>query len=141
MGVNVIQVQPFRLRIDLEEATQLARGRYHAVHVDLVWFALADQPAGRMPDDGNVAVLHGPHHPLGLGLARQIEERMHRGHDHVEFRKRRIRQIEAAVLENIDLDALEDREVLELGIELVDRANLPRHPRRIEAVRHATRRL
>ena len=53
--------------------------------------------------------------------------------------KHGIRQIEAAILENIDLDAFEDREACAFAVDAVDLADLLADARRIEAVRHGRR--
>ena len=79
---------------------------------------------------------HRANDALGLRLARKVEERVHRGHDNVQLRQGRIRQIEAAIFQNVDFDAFEDREPFELDVELVHFANLARDPGRIEAMRH-----
>ena len=125
--MDIIQIQPVRLRIDLDTASQIVRRRKNAIHVDFIWFALADQAASRMAENGEMTVPHRAYHAFGLRLARKIKKRVHRSDHHVQLFERRIRQIEAAILENIDLNALEDGETLELGVQLVDFADLPCH--------------
>src|SRR5487761_2380708 len=134
--MDIVQIQPVRLRIDLDTASQIVRCRKNTIHVDIVGFAFADQAAGGVAENRDMAVLYRPYHAFGLRLARKIKKRVYRGHHYIQLFKRRIRQIEAAVLENIDLDTLEDGEAFELDVELVDLADLPRYARRIEPVRH-----
>lgn len=54
MDMDVVQVEPVRLGVDLEMAPQVASRDEDAIHVDVVGFALADQPPGRMAEDGHV---------------------------------------------------------------------------------------
>ena len=58
-------------------AAKAASGGNDTLHVDVIWLALADQPAGRMTQDRDVPVLHGADDAIGLGIARQIEVRVH----------------------------------------------------------------
>lgn len=81
-------------------------------------------------------VLHGADDAVRLDLARQVEERVHRGHHHVELGQGRIGQVEPAVLEDVDLDALEDRRAGRFFVQPVDFPDLARHPARVEAMGH-----
>ena len=74
MGMDVVQIEPIRLRIDLQAACQIVRGRNNAIHVDVIGLAFADQSAGRMTENGDVAVFQRAHHAIGLRLARKVEK-------------------------------------------------------------------
>ncbi len=50
-GVGGPQVEPVRLRVDLEERAVLGAGGDERLDVEVVALALADQAAGRVPDD------------------------------------------------------------------------------------------
>ena len=73
------------LGVDFQIAPKRTRRGDHALHVDVVRLALADQAPRGMRDDGDVRIVHGTDHALGLRLARQIEIRVYGGHDDVEL--------------------------------------------------------
>ena len=104
--VDVVQIQPIRFGIDLEMASAVMRGGDDAIHIDFIGLALADQSPGRMRENGDVTIFHGAYDAICLFLTRQIEVRVHRRHHDVQLRQARVRQVETAVLEDIDLDSL-----------------------------------
>ena len=61
---------------------------------------------------------------------------VHRADHQIEPRQHLVRQVEAAVFEDVHLDALEQGDAVEFAVEAVDLVALPRQPQRIEAVRH-----
>ena len=93
--MDIIQIKPVRLRIDIDKASQIARRRKHTIHVDIVGSAHADQTAGRVTENRDMAVLHRPYHAFGLRLARKIKKRVYRGHHYVQLFDRKS-AIEAA---------------------------------------------
>ena len=86
-----------------------ARGE-HVVGVEAALRALADQPPGAVPEDVDVRVGDGPHHPLGHLLAVHAQLGVHAGDDDVEAGEQVVVVVEQAVLEDVDLHAREDAE-------------------------------
>jgi hypothetical protein len=83
--VDVVQVAPVRVRVDLEEGACLRRLRCHAVQVERVRLPPLDQPAGRMPDQVDERMLHRAHHALGLLLLGEPERRVEARDDPIEL--------------------------------------------------------
>ncbi len=81
-------------------------------------------------------MIHRAQDALGLFGARQVEAAVHRAHHQIEPRQHRIRQVEAAVFEDVHLDALEQRDAVQLGVEAVDLVALARQLQRVKTVRH-----
>ena len=69
-------------------------------------------------------------------LARQIEIGMDGGHDDIELGQACIRQVKAAVLEDVDLNPFENGKTVQLRVHAIDLAALPAEPRRVKAMRH-----
>ena len=63
---------------------------------------------------------------LGLFDARQLKAAVHRTHHQIKPLQYGIRQIEAAILEDVDLDALEQGDAAQLIIETVNLVTLSR---------------
>ena len=72
------------MRVEFDEAAALAGMAQHAQEVDVVGFALADQPARRMRQDAEVPLVDGAQQPLGLPRARQVEAVVHGTDDEVQ---------------------------------------------------------
>jgi len=66
---------------------------------------------------------------------RQVEAAVHRAHHQVEPRQHCIRQVEAAVFEDVHLDALEQRDAVQFCVKAVDLVALARQLQRVESVR------
>jgi hypothetical protein len=108
------------LGVDLEMAAILACRSDHALHVDFNGLTLANQTTCRVTNNGDVAVPHGADDTISLGLAGQVEMRVH-GRDHdIELGQGRIGQIEGSVFEDIDLDTLENGNAMQALIESIE---------------------
>src|ERR1035437_4178898 len=83
VGMDVIQIQPIRLRVDLQVASQVVRGRYDAIHIDVIGLARADQPAGRMAENGDMAVLVCTEYLIQHGRGEQTGYTGGWGHFHI----------------------------------------------------------
>lgn len=69
LGMDIDQIQPVGLGIDLEKTAALARGGDHPLDVDVIGIALPDQAAGRMRQDRDMAVVERADDPLRLRLS------------------------------------------------------------------------
>src|SRR6516162_6576866 len=108
----------------------LAGSGNDGLHVDIVSVALADQPAGWMGNDRDMAIVHRANDALGLSLAGEIELIMHSSHDQIEPGQDLVRQIKAAIGEDVDFSPLEHGEAIELVAQFVDFVDLTPQPRR-----------
>ena len=108
--------------------------RDQAIEIERIGVSLADQAPGRMPQNGQVAIVHGADDPLGLCGGGKIEIGMYRRHHDIEARQDRVRQVELAVGQDVDLDALQNRDPVELFVQPVDLGDLLRQPSGVEAV-------
>ena len=86
-------------------------------HVDVVRLALGDETPRRMRQNGEMRPLHRAQDALGLLLARQVELAVNGGDDEIELAQHVVGKIELAVVENIDLDALEQLRAALAGID------------------------
>ncbi len=62
-GVDVAQVEPIGLRVDLEERAGGERRRNHPLEVDVGARAPVDLAGGQMADAVHVRIVHGGEHP------------------------------------------------------------------------------
>ena len=111
--------------------------REHLVEIDRIRLAAIDDPAGRMGDDRDVWILERAENPLGDLLARLLLAVVNAGDHPIALGQHIVRQIHAALFEDVALDAFEHDEVVELVVELVDFLPLFAEPGRVEAVGHA----
>src|SRR5579875_4102548 len=105
-----------------------------ALHIQLIRSALFDEAAGWMAYNCDVPVVHCANHAFSLLITRQIELVVDGGDNDIEPCQDLIRQVEAAVGQNVNLHALEHCKIMELCVELVDFINLPGEPPGIQAV-------
>src|SRR4029077_7735705 len=126
MGMDVVEIEPSGLCVDFEMTAKLAGGGDDALHVDLIRLPLADQPEGGMTENSDIAISHGADDAIRLRLARQIEIGVD-GRDHeVELGQDCVRQVEASVPEDINLDPLENCDAVEPLIQSIDFPGLTR---------------
>ncbi len=116
-GMRVAQVEPVRLRVDLEEGAGAERGLDDAPEVEVRRRPPVDLAAGRMPDRVDVGALHRRDDPFGHVAA---ERGMDRGDDPVARGEQLVRHVERAVGADVDLDPLEHGEGCEPLVERVD---------------------
>ena len=115
--VRVTEVEPVRLRVDLEEGSGLSGLLDDALDVHVGRAANVDLPRREVTDHVDVRVVHGREHPLG-GVA--IERAVQGGDHPVALDEVLVRQRERAVDADVHLDPLEDSERLQPLVERVD---------------------
>jgi len=91
--------------IEFEGAAPRAGTANDAQHVHVVGLAASQQAACGMGQQLEMRVVHGLQDALGLAGAGKLEAGMDRSDHHVEARKNRVGQIQAAVLQDVHLDA------------------------------------
>ncbi len=116
--MDVGEIEPVRLPVDLEEDAGLERLADHALDVDVPRAARADPPSCEMTNAIDIRVLHRLEHALGRAVLLRL---MHGRDDPVELLQILFRDIDLAVGADVRLDAVEDRE---LRIPLADRLDL-----------------
>src|SRR5438477_113709 len=135
-GERVGQVHALGVPIELERAPMGHAGAYHGVEVEAVGLALAEHASGGMADRVHPGVLgriHQSPRQLFLGLGEAVVDGRH---DVVRFGEHVVGKIELAVLEDVELDALQDREAATRRVPLVDRPPLLAEPFGVEPQRH-----
>jgi hypothetical protein len=85
-------------------------------------------PAGAVPEHVHVRAGDGRKHALGHRPGRHPQFGVHAGHDDVEPCEQIFALIEAAVLEDVDLDPAENPERREVGVQLLDERELLHQP-------------
>ena len=110
-----VEVEPPGCALISRKQPRSCARRDHPLHVDRVGLALADQAAGRVGEDVEVRVVHRAQHALGLLRGRQLELAVDRRDDEVELAEDVVRQVELAVLQDVDLDALQHRDARQLA--------------------------
>jgi hypothetical protein len=116
------------MRVEFQEAAALAGLAHHARQVDVAGGSLVDEPPGRVGQDAEAGLVHGAQQPLGLLLACQVEAVMDGAHDNIQPSQEVIGQVERAVLQNVNLHALEQDDAAQPGVEFVNAVNLAREP-------------
>ncbi len=134
LTVGIQQIQPFRMRIQFQEAATISGFTNNTQHVNIIECTPLQQASCRMCQQREVRMLHGAQYPLGLFGARQIKAAMHRTNYHIELCQSAIRQIQATIFQNIHLNTLEQGNTLQLGIQLFNFIALLRQPQRIQTV-------
>ena len=115
-GVNVAQVEPVRLRVDLEEGAGLEGLLDHPLDVDLHRPADVQLPAGQVADAVDIRVVERPEDALGRA---SVEARVDRRHHPVEPGQGLVVDVELAVHPDVHLDPFQDPERLESGVQPV----------------------
>ncbi len=88
-----------------------------------------------MGQDAEAALVHGTQQPVGLLVAREIERGMDGADDEVQAPQDIVGQVEATVLQDVDLHAFEHREAVEVSVERVDAIDLLREAAGVQPVR------
>ena len=111
-GVDVIEVEPHRIGVDLQRHAGLRGGGQDGVHVQVGALAAADQTAGRVADDVDVRIPDGRDHaPCDL-FALLTEPDVHGGDDDVEPRQRLVIEVQRAIRLDLHLDPVEDGQAI-----------------------------
>ena len=113
--VGVFQIEAIGRRVALHGHSAAACGIQDALHVVGHGVTPQQDAPGGMPDDLHVGILDGRKHTLGDGGAVEIHEGVNRRDHDIEFGEDLVRQIEAAIFEDIDLDTREDANAIHLG--------------------------
>jgi len=116
--------------VDLDRLVEVRAHAEHEIGVErrLGPAAAHDHPAGAVTEDVGVRARHRRHHAVGHRLLGHAQLRVHaRDHD-VELGEEVVVLVERAVLEDVDLDAGEDAERCELGVERVHDVELLAQP-------------
>ena len=92
--------------------------------------------AGAVPEDVGVGALDGGQHAARHGTAVHGQLGVDAGHDHVEAGQEILVLVETTVLEDVDLDAGEDAERRQFGVELGHDVELPAQALGVEPVGH-----
>ena len=127
-----------RMGVELQQLAVLAGGLHHRVEVDLVGLSLEQHAAGRMGKARDVRIGQGAEHAAGDLLARLLLAVMDAGDHPIGLGQHVVGQVEPAALEDVDLDAFEDRDAVEPLVELVDFGPLLAGPARRPGRRPST---
>ena len=119
-GVDVVQVEPIALTIDLERHAVACRGRHDRLDIQGIGLTLENEPPGRMAEDVHIRVFDRLKEPLGHLLPILIERLVHRRDDEVEGGEAVVGEIERAVGADVAFDAGEQADAEPFG---VDRAH------------------
>ena len=77
LAMHVVEVEPGRICVQLQETSARFCAFHHAVEVHRVAWPLPEQPPGRMRKDGAITVIHGAQDALGLSFFVEIELVVH----------------------------------------------------------------
>jgi len=136
LAIPVGQVKTDRMSIHFQKAAPLPRMADQARHVHIVRRPFIDEPAGWMGQDCEIGMVHGMHDPLGLLLPGKSEAAVDGPHDQIETAQVFIGKIEAAILQNIDFDPLQQHDPAQSRIQSIDLLDLFEQPLGIEAFCH-----
>ena len=140
LGVHVVEIEPLRLGVDLEQNTRVGGGAGDPGHVDRIGIAAPQQPSRRVGEDAHVRMAQGPEDPFGHRLFSHVELGVHRDHHDVERAERLLVQVETAVGQDIHLGALEDGDAAVPAPDLLDDAYLAAEPCPVHPPGHPGRR-
>ena len=131
-AVDVRQVEPRRLAVELDESASRAGAIEHCGEVEFHRRPLVDEAATRVGEDRQVRMIERLQESLGLAAPGELKACVDRADDVVESGEHLVGQRQRPVLEDVDLDALQYRDAADR--ERVDRLGLARERRRVEAV-------
>ncbi len=77
-----------------------------------------------MPQDVEIAIVHGPNNTLGLFVRSQGESRMYRADRIIELAQQVVWIVERSVGENVHLGGFQDVDAIEPCVQLVDEPDL-----------------
>ena len=138
------RVAALRPGVDLHRRTALQTGAEDRLRVELRLPPRApvagDQPPGAVAEHVDEGVAHGRDHAPGHRLGVHLQLGVHRGHAYVEAAQHLLGLVQGAVVEDVDLDALQQPEaspvrgVVEVCIDRLDHLELAGQARDGEAV-------
>jgi len=127
------RVAAFRTAVDLDRDAVITAGCEHRLGIEgrlgpapatFGPAAPGQQPAGAVPEHIHVRAGHRGHHPVGHRLGGHPQAGMRARDDHVELAEQVLTLIQRAILEYVHLDAGQDPERSQFGIELGDEFQL-----------------
>lgn len=72
-AMDIIEIKPAWRSVDLQKTSALLGSIDDPLNVDLIGWALVDQPAGRMGKDVEIGIVHRAYDAFCLLIARQVE--------------------------------------------------------------------
>ena len=103
--VDVVQIEPIDLAVDLERDAGSGRRVEDGLDVEGIGLAPKQTPAGGVAEDVDVGVLDRPQQPVGHLLAILVESGVHRRDDEIERGEAVVGEVERAVRPDVALDA------------------------------------
>ena len=123
--VDVGEVAPVGVGVDLEHRPRSRRRLEHGIEVDRVRGPALDQAPGRVADRAHERVLDRGDHPLGHRLLAHPERGVRAGDHPVEPFEQLVVVVERAVREDVDLAAGEQLDAVDARVRLVHELDLP----------------
>lgn len=134
--MDIVEIKPGRVRVDLEEATPLLGSLDHLVEVNRVARPFAEQPPGRVREDVEMAIVHRIQDASSLLLDAELEPEVNGADGEVETLQNAVGQVELAIRENVDLARPQQPKIVGLIVQSVDCVELGAKPLGVEAMRH-----
>ena len=103
-----VEIETMGVGVDLEGDPGRRRLLHHRIEIQPVGIAREQEAACRVADDREVRIVHRRQHPRGHLALAHVEPAVDRCDHEVETREHRLIEIDAAVLEDVRLHALED---------------------------------
>ena len=117
-----VEIEVAGRAVDLDGRAGVARRREEAIPLEVVAVGASGRPVGRVGDDVDQRMRHRPQVARQQAIGRLAGGVVQRREDDVEAGHHRIRQVEAAVRQDVDLAAVQDRQ---LGIGRPQRLDFP----------------
>ena len=115
--MRVAEIQALGLAVDFHRDAAFGRGADDGGHVHRGGLALQETPAGRVAEHIHPRTVESTQDPVGhMGLILR-EVRMHGSDDEIELGQTVVGEIEAAVVQDVALDAGEQRQALESSVQ------------------------
>lgn len=138
-GVGVVEIEPIDLAVDFERHAVARRSGRHAIHVDPDRFPLQQQAPRGMAEDVHPRRFQRPEHAIGHLRGVLAEMGMHGYHDQIELREAVVCQVEAAVRQDVALDAGEQRQAVEPAVQRAHPAGVLQRAVLVEPIGHPQR--
>src|SRR5437763_621956 len=124
-----IEIESTGIGVELHGGMDSSRLLDHGVYVDRVRLAGEQESTGRVRENSQKGIIEGAKHALGHRRAAHAESRVDRSDDEIEAREELVVVVEAAVGENVGLDAFENMEAAtgQLVVQRVDFLELSEH--------------
>ncbi len=138
-GVDIVQIKPSGIGVDLQSRTALGTHLDQRLQIDVVALAPADQPSGRVADHVDVRIAGRGDQSGGHLLASLAEAAVDRGNHQIQLGQDLIGKVQRSIGANLQLDPVEQAGTVAPPVDRSNELPLLGQSLGVEAVGHTER--